>query len=59
MRALSHFPNLTHLEIIDQGIDSIQGLEMCLMLEKLYLPDNNIREIQGLEQVGFQNSPNV
>uniref|UniRef100_A0A668A9G4 Uncharacterized protein n=1 Tax=Myripristis murdjan TaxID=586833 RepID=A0A668A9G4_9TELE len=67
MVGLSLFPRLCQLTLVGQSISHIQGLECCpllqelwvvecqLTLQKLYLYDNQISEIQNLElQVNLQ-----
>jgi hypothetical protein len=49
MTCLDRFPRLKHLEIIQQELTSIDGLQGCPLLEALFLPDNSIRAISGLD----------
>ena len=45
MVCLDRFPQLRHLEIIQQELHAIEGLDACPLLETLFLPDNAIRHI--------------
>ena len=45
MVCLDRFPQLRHLEIIQQELHTIEGLDACPLLETLFLPDNAIRHI--------------
>ncbi|XP_075049503.1 leucine-rich repeat-containing protein 9 [Mixophyes fleayi] len=49
MVGLSYFPNLTNLTLIGQNIESISGLESCLLLQELWISECQLTKIEGLE----------
>ena len=49
MVCLDRFPQLRHLEIVQQELTEIEGLHACAALEVLFLPDNSITRLGGLE----------
>lgn len=48
---LQFFPALTSLCLISQDIQSLDGLECCPLLEKLWLCETQINRIQNLESL--------
>lgn len=43
------FPALKRLQVIGQGIESIQGLETCQSLESLWIVEADLTSVSGLE----------
>lgn len=52
MDFMAYFPNVRILSLINQGISEIEGLDKMLILEHLWLNENLIETIKGLDKLG-------
>ena len=49
MKPISFFPNLKILSLANNQISTIEGLELMVELEELYLSQNCLTKISGIE----------
>jgi hypothetical protein len=48
---LIHFPNLRELNIVNNGLTEIEGLDKCKLLEKVWLNCNMIDTIRMMDRL--------
>ena len=48
---LVNFPSLRELNIVNQGVSEIEGIDKCRFLEKIWLNSNEIETIRQLDRL--------